>query len=103
IGAYQEILGDLHNLFGDTHAVHIRMEGSTCKMEQIIEGESVSEVLDHVQFHESFLVDRMCLQVESARSDGKLNADEAKRFLQFYRQGLKGYTYLEGANAPHLT
>ena len=90
IGAYQEILGDLHNLFGDTHAVHIRMEGSTCKMEQIIEGESVSEVLDHVQFHESFLVDRMCLQVESARSDGKLNADEAKRFLQFYRQGLKG-------------
>ena len=103
IGAYQEILGDLHNLFGDTHAVHIRMEGSTCKMEQIIEGESVSEVLDHVQFHEPFLIERMCLQIESARSDGRLSADEAGRFLAFYQQGLKGYTYLEGADAPHLT
>ncbi|MCP5442220.1 MAG: biosynthetic arginine decarboxylase [Chromatiaceae bacterium] len=103
IGAYQEILGDLHNLFGDTHAVHVRMDGLTCEMEQIIEGESVSEVLDHVQFHEPFLIERMCLQIESARSDGRLSADEAGRFLAFYQQGLKGYTYLEGADAPHLT
>jgi arginine decarboxylase len=100
IGAYQEILGDLHNLFGDTHAVHVRMDGASYQMEQVIEGESVSAVLDHVQFHESFLIERMQRQVQSARSSGRLNAEEADAFLHFYQQGLMGYTYLEGADAP---
>jgi arginine decarboxylase len=96
IGAYQEILGDLHNLFGDTHAVHVRMNGTNCEMEQIIEGESVSQVLEHVQFHEASLLKRMHRQVQSACSEGSISAAEAESFLQFYQRGLKGYTYLEG-------
>ena len=94
-GAYQEILGDLHNLFGDTHAVHIRMDGDRYELEQVVEGESVSEVLDYVQFHETVLVDRMRRQLQDARHSGRLSAREANLFLRFYQEGLKGYTYLE--------
>ncbi len=94
-GAYQEILGDLHNLFGDTHAVHIRMDGDKYELEQVVEGESVADVLDYVQFHETVLLDRMRRQVQDARSEGRLTAREANAFLRFYQEGLKGYTYLE--------
>jgi arginine decarboxylase len=94
-GAYQEILGDLHNLFGDTHAVHIRMDGDHYELEQVVEGESVADVLDYVQFHETVLVDRMRRQLQDARHSGRLNAREANIFLRFYQEGLKGYTYLE--------
>ncbi len=94
-GAYQEILGDLHNLFGDTHAVHIRMDGDKYELEQVVEGETVAEVLDYVQFHETVLIDRMRRQVQEARREGRLSAREANAFLRFYQEGLKGYTYLE--------
>lgn len=94
-GAYQEILGDLHNLFGDTHAVHIRMDGDSYELEQAVEGESVAEVLDYVQFHETVLIDRMKRQIQQARNEKRLTAKEANAFLRFYQQGLKGYTYLE--------
>lgn len=94
-GAYQEILGDLHNLFGDTHAVHIRMDGDQYELEQILEGESVSEVLDYVQFNEKVLLDRMRRQLTQARSEGRLSASQANSFLRFYKDGLAGYTYLE--------
>jgi arginine decarboxylase len=95
VGAYQEILGDLHNLFGDTHAVHIRMDGDHYELEQVVEGESVAEVLEYVQFHETVLVDRMRRQLQEARSKGRITAREANTFLRFYQAGLKGYTYLE--------
>lgn len=95
MGAYQEILGDLHNLFGDTHAVHIRLDGGSYEIEQVVEGESVADVLDYVQFHETVLIDRMRRQIQQARQEGKLSAREANAFLRFYQQGLKGYTYLE--------
>ncbi|RMG92460.1 MAG: biosynthetic arginine decarboxylase [Zetaproteobacteria bacterium] len=94
-GAYQEILGDLHNLFGDTHAVHVRMDGDDYELEQIVEGESVTEVLDYVQFSEKVLLDRMRRQLNQARSEGRVSAREATRFLRLYREGLAGYTYLE--------
>jgi arginine decarboxylase len=94
-GAYQETLGDLHNLFGDTHAIHIRMDGDRYELEQVVEGESVAEVLDYVQFHETVLVDRMRRQLQDARQNGRLSAREANLFLRFYQEGLKGYTYLE--------
>lgn len=94
-GAYQEILGDLHNLFGDTHAVHVRMDGDKYELEQVVEGESVADVLDYVQFHETVLIDRIRRQTQEARSKGKLTAREANTFLRFYQEGLKGYTYLE--------
>ncbi|MCG8015913.1 MAG: biosynthetic arginine decarboxylase [Candidatus Thiodiazotropha sp. 'RUGA'] len=94
-GAYQEILGDLHNLFGDTHAVHIRMDGDHYELEQVVAGESVAEVLDYVQFHEKVLLDRMRRQLQEARLQGRISAREANRFLRRYQEGLKGYTYLE--------
>ncbi|WXG56917.1 MAG: biosynthetic arginine decarboxylase [Candidatus Sedimenticola sp. (ex Thyasira tokunagai)] len=96
VGAYQEILGDLHNLFGDTHTIHVRMDGDSYELGQVTEGESVADVLDYVQFHETVLIDRMHRQLQSARSQGQVSDREASAFLRFYRQGLKGYTYLEG-------
>jgi arginine decarboxylase len=95
VGAYQEILGDLHNLFGDTHAVHVRLDGKKYELEQIVAGESVADVLNYVQFHEGVLVDRMRRQVLEARNAGRISAREATGFLRFYQEGLKGYTYLE--------
>ncbi len=94
-GAYQEILGDLHNLFGDTHAIHIRLDGDSYELEQIVEGESVADVLDSVQFHEDVLTDRMRRQLAVARSEGRITPREYTMFLNYYRAGLKGYTYLE--------
>lgn len=94
-GAYQEILGDLHNLFGDTHAIHVRMDGDQYELEQIVEGESVAGVLDYVQFNEKVLLDRMRRQLTQARSEGRLSASQANKFLRFYKDGLAGYTYLE--------
>ncbi|HKI60129.1 MAG TPA: biosynthetic arginine decarboxylase, partial [Mariprofundaceae bacterium] len=98
-GAYQEILGDLHNLFGDTHAVHVRMDGDHYELEQVVEGESVSDVLDYVQFHENVLIDRMRRQLAQAKSEKRISVRESTAFLNYYREGLKGYTYLE-ENAP---
>ncbi len=94
-GAYQEILGDLHNLFGDTHAIHVRVDGDHYELEQVVEGESVAEVLDYVQFHEKVLLDRMRRQLTRARMEGRITAREATRFLNLFREGLGGYTYLE--------
>lgn len=94
-GAYQEILGDLHNLFGDTHAVHVRLDGDQYELEQVVYGESVADVLDSVQFHEDVLTDRMRRQLALAKTEGRISARESTAFLNYYREGLKGYTYLE--------
>ncbi len=94
-GAYQEILGDLHNLFGDTHAVYVRMDGDQYELEQVVEGESVADVLEYVQFHEKVLTDRMRRQLTQAKSQGRITAKESTAYLNYYREGLKGYTYLE--------
>ncbi len=94
-GAYQEILGDLHNLFGDTNTVHISMnEDGTLKYEQIIEGENVSDVLDYVQFRADELAGRMAGFLIHSVRDGNISQDEADRFLTLYKEGLAGYTYL---------
>ena len=95
VGAYQEILGDLHNLFGDTHAVHVRVDGDGYEIEQQVEGETVAEVLDYVQFSEKVLLDRMRRQLSRARAEGRISAREATRYLSVYAEGLAGYTYLE--------
>ncbi len=96
IGAYQEILGDLHNLFGDTNAVHVDMtpDGEVL-LETVVKGETVSEVLDYVQFTRDDLVGRLQTAVEQAVRAGRLNHEEAGRFVKFYEDGLNGYTYLE--------
>jgi len=93
-GAYQEILGDLHNLFGDTHAVHVRLDGDQYELEQLVEGETIADVLDYVRFHETMLTDRMRRQFAHSKALGKISAKEATSFMNFYRRGLKDYTYL---------
>lgn len=96
VGAYQEILGDMHNLFGDTNAVHVTQNADgTFKIDKIIEGETVSDVLDYVQFSAKKLVRIMETWVAASVKEGKISINEGKDFLNLYRSGLYGYTYLE--------
>ncbi|MES2765185.1 MAG: biosynthetic arginine decarboxylase [Bacteroidota bacterium] len=95
VGAYQEILGDLHNLFGDTNAVHVISDGDKYHIQQIIDGESVADVLDYVQFSAKKLVRTMEQWVGASVKEGKISIAEGKDFLTIYRSGLYGYTYLE--------
>jgi arginine decarboxylase len=95
VGAYQEILGDLHNLFGDTHAVHIVCEDNGYRIDQIIDGESVADVLDYVQFSAKKLVKNMESWVSTSVKEGRISIEQGKVFLANYRSGLYGYTYLE--------
>ena len=95
VGAYQEILGDLHNLFGDTNAVHIVCDDNSYKIEKIIDGESVEDVLDYVNFSDKALVRTMENWVAGSVKEGKITLQEGKEFLNIYRSGLYGYTYLE--------
>lgn len=95
VGAYQEILGDLHNLFGDTNAVHVSVNEKGYEIEQIIDGETVAEVLDYVQYNAKKLVRTVETWVTSAVKSGIITPEEGKEFLSTYRSGLYGYTYLE--------
>jgi arginine decarboxylase len=96
VGAYQEILGDLHNLFGDTHAVHVSLDDKgAVVLDAVIKGDTVREVLDYVEFKADDLVQRFRADVEAAVRDNRLDYTEAGRLLQFYEEGLQGYTYLE--------
>ncbi|MCR4765460.1 MAG: biosynthetic arginine decarboxylase [Bacteroidaceae bacterium] len=95
VGAYQEILGDMHNLFGDTNAVHISVDEKGYTIDQVIDGETVAEVLDYVQFNPKKLVRTLETWVSKSVKDGKISVDEGKEFLSNYRSGLYGYTYLE--------
>ena len=98
VGAYQEILGDLHNLFGDTHAVHVDLtpDGDVA-IETVVKGESVSKVLDYVQYKEHDLTDRLESAVEAAVRGGLIDNRQAGEFVKFYREALHGYTYMEAA------
>ena len=95
IGAYQEILGDMHNLFGDTNAVHISVKDGKYHIDQIIDGETVEEVLDYVQYNPKKLVRQLETWVTKSVKVGKISLEEGKEFLGTYRSGLYGYTYLE--------
>ncbi len=99
VGAYQEILGDLHNLFGDTHAVHVRVNDQNKPvLEAVIRGDSVKEVLAYVQFSSSHLLEQFRRDVEEAVMAGKIGYEVSGRLLKFYEEGLYGYTYLEDAH-----
>jgi arginine decarboxylase len=96
VGAYQEILGDLHNLYGDTHAVHVSLdENNAVVLDAVIKGDTVREVLDYVEFDAQALVNKLRADVESAVRVGRLSYEESGRVLRFYEDGLQGYTYLE--------
>ena len=94
VGAYQEILGDLHNLFGDTHAVHVECEGNAAKIRSIVKGDTVSEVLGYVQYEDRELMSRIQGSVEDAISDRKINHQQAGQTIAAFEKALSGYTYL---------
>jgi arginine decarboxylase len=97
VGAYQEILGDLHNLFGDTHAVHVSLdENGAARLDALVKGDTVREVLDYVEFDAEALLGKLRTDVETAVRSGKIDYEGAGQLLRFYEDGLHGYTYLEG-------
>jgi arginine decarboxylase len=91
-GAYQEILGDLHNLFGDTNAVHVRLTEQGYEVTDLVHGDTVTEVLNYVQFHASDLLATFRRKVGNAKG---LSRQEANSFIADFVAGLEGYTYLE--------
>jgi arginine decarboxylase len=96
IGAYQEILGDMHNLFGDTHAVHVSLnEQGEVVLEEVVKGDTVREVLNYVEFEPEALVSKLRTDVEAAVREGRLGYEASGRLVRFYEEGLQGYTYLE--------
>ncbi len=96
LGAYQEILGDLHNLFGDTNAVHVSLdEHGEVILETVVQGDTVREVLNYVEYNAKTLLDRFRKDVETAVREQRIGYEESGRLLKSYEEGLNGYTYLE--------
>jgi arginine decarboxylase len=96
VGAYQEILGDLHNLLGDTHAVHVSLDAKgDVVLDAVIKGDTVREVLKYVAFDTDALIAKLRADVETAVRAGRVDYQESGRLVRFYEDGLNGYTYLE--------
>ncbi len=100
VGAYQEILGDLHNLLGDTNAVHVTVgENGEASIEEVVRGDTVREVLSYVQFNADELIGKLRKQVECAVREKKITLEEATQLMRYYEDGMRGYTYLEEPSA----
>jgi arginine decarboxylase len=95
VGAYQEILGDLHNLFGDTDAVHITVTSAGYTVDHVVEGDTVTEVLSYVQYHRPELIENIRKASEDSILSGTISKNEARALMRHYEEGLSGYTYLE--------
>lgn len=96
VGAYQEILGDLHNLFGDTHAVHIQLQGhGEYTVDHFVPGDTVNEVLSYVQYSGQELLERIRRSSEKSIKNGSIKPQEARQLLRYFDAGISGYTYLE--------
>ncbi len=96
VGAYQEILGDLHNLFGDTNDVQVRLvDGGGYFIDHVQQGDTVTEVLHYVCYERDELVERLRRLAETALRAGRITLDESRYILRAYEEGLAGYTYLE--------
>ncbi len=96
VAAYQETLGDLHNLLGDTHAVHVSLaEDGRWRIDEVIEGDTVREVLRYVQYNPDEMRRAMRRDIEASVESGRLTVPEAASLRRFLDQGLEGYTYLE--------
>ena len=95
VGAYQEILGDLHNLFGDTNSVHISLEqNGELNVDTVVKGDTVQQVLSYVQYSPAELLNQVRKDVESGLRKGNISLEEGARFLRFYESSLASYTYL---------
>lgn len=96
VGAYQEVLGDLHNLFGDVHAVHIRKDpGGGYQVAHVEQGDKVQEVLEYVAYDQRSLMARLRRSIEDALGNGKMSFEESATLVRNFESGLAGYTYLE--------
>jgi arginine decarboxylase len=98
LGAYQEILGDFHNLFGDTDAVHVSVRETGYTIDHVVEGDSVTDVLGYVEYERPALIRRIRTAIEQALTQKSLSLEESKLLMRYYEVGLSGYTYLEGDN-----
>jgi arginine decarboxylase len=100
VGAYQEILGDLHNLLGDTNAVHVTMDADgSVSIDEVVRGDTVREVLSYVQFNSEELEGKLRKQVETALREKRLTLEEGAQLMRYYENGMRGYTYLEEPSA----
>ncbi len=101
LGAYQEILGDLHNLFGDTHAVHVSAVdgGLGYRIDHLVEGDTVKEVLEYVEYDRQRLIQKLRRGIETAIENETLTMEEAAHLIDTYTRGLEGYTYLEAQSS----
>jgi arginine decarboxylase len=96
VGAYQEILGDLHNLFGDTNIVQVSIDPEEdYQIDNVVEGDTVTDVLRYVSYSRKDLIARVRRASEAALKAKRLTLEESKHLLKVYEQGLAGYTYLE--------
>jgi len=95
-GAYQEILGDLHNLFGDTNAVHVRLEDYGYSVANVIKGDAVEQVLRYLQYDPEDMTERVRKQAEEALGKGRMTLEQLRTFMRHYEESLRGYTYLRG-------
>ena len=96
-GAYQEIMGNLHNLFGDTNAVHIVLTPQGYQIEHVVKGDTIQEVLGYVQYKADELVESIRLQTEEAFQQGLITLQESQLLLQSYERSLASYTYLSSS------
>lgn len=104
LGAYQETLGDLHNLLGDTNTVHVELgDNGEVALETLIEGDTMSQVLEFVQFNKSELISRIEVAAAISVQDGHLSDVEAGALVRFYEDGLDGYTYLKTTDRSKQT
>ncbi|MBV5259790.1 biosynthetic arginine decarboxylase [Synechococcus moorigangaii CMS01] len=94
MGAYQEIMGNLHNLFGDTHVVHVRLTDDGYHLEHLVEGDTIKEVLQYVQYDVADLLETMRCRTEKALSEKRLTLKQSQLLINHYRQSLESYTYL---------
>ena len=96
VGAYQEILGDLHNLFGDTNAVHVSVQkDGSYTLEHVVHGDTVADVLGYVEYEPQELVVRVRHAAQQAVASGRIEPYQLEPFMNRYEEGLRGYTYLE--------
>ena len=94
-GAYQETLGDLHNLFGDTNAVHINLTKTGYEITHVVEGDSVEEVLSYLEYDRRNLIEKVRKACEKSINEDRITRQEARMMMQHYQESLAGYTYLE--------
>ncbi|MBW4439955.1 MAG: biosynthetic arginine decarboxylase [Plectolyngbya sp. WJT66-NPBG17] len=93
-GAYQEIMGNLHNLFGDTNTVHIQLTPKGYQIQHVVRGDTIEEVLGYVQYDVEDMIESIRLQTEHALEDDRITLQESQLLLQNYERSLSGYTYL---------